>query len=313
MGDYSAPCTVNAWPLEMRLSIADAMFNNSSEGICITDAHERIVDVNPTLCQLSGYSRNELLGKTSRLFLSDLQSLEFYSALHALLEETGQWSGELWNRHSSGRLYACRMNISAIRNERGLITHYLYIEADITAAKVYQERLEKNANYDDLTALPNRVVLMDRLNQAMAHSRRTGLMLAICYLDLDGFKTINDTHGHGVGDLALVEVARRMANSVRAGDTVARVGGDEFVILLWGIKDRLECDLTLSRVVSEVAGITALGAFDVRLRVSVGVTLFPQDGEDVLVLLAQADSAMYRSKVEGGSSWRYFKAQEMLA
>lgn len=313
MSNYSMPCAANAWPLELRLSIADAMFNNSSEGICITDAHERIVDVNPTLCQLSGYSRSELLGTTSRLFLSDLQSPEFYTALHNLLEATGQWSGELWNRHSTGRLYACRMNISAIHNKQGELTHYLYIEADITAAKIYLEHLEKNANHDDLTTLPNRLGLMDRLNQAMAHSRRSGLMLAICYLDLDGFKVINDSYGHRVGDQALVEVARRMASSVREVDTVARVGGDEFVILLWGIKDRAECDQTLSRIVSEIADITELGAFDVSLRVSVGVTLFPEDGEDVLVLLAQADSAMYRSKVEGGSDWRYFKAQEMLA
>ena len=308
MNDCPMSCVADAWPLEIRLGIADAMFSNTSEGICITDSNERIVEVNPTLCALTGYSRSELLGKSPRMFSSGLQSPEFYASLHGSLDKTGQWAGELWNRHSTGRLYACRVNISAIRDAQGRITHYLSIQADITSAKIQQERLEKCANYDDLTGLSNRVLLLDRLHQAMAQAQRKGLMLAICYLDLDGFKAINDEYGHEAGDQALIEVAKRMANAVRLGDTVARVGGDEFVILLWGLKDRQECDQTLDRVVSEVASITALGELDVALSVSIGVTLFPQDGVDTTVLMAQADSAMYRSKTVGGGGWRYFKA-----
>lgn len=307
MNDRPTSCVADAWPLEIRLGIADAMFSNTREGICITDSNERIVEVNPTLCALTGYSRSELLGKSPRMFSSGLQSPEFYATLHDSLDETGQWAGELWNRHSTGSLYACRVNISAIRDAQGRVTHYLSIQADITPAKIQQERLEKCANYDDLTGLPNRVLLLDRLHQAMAQAQRKGLMLAICYLDLDGFKAINDKHGHETGDQALIEVARRMAAAVRVGDTVARVGGDEFVILLWGLKDSLECEHTLGRVVSEVAAITSLGALEVALKVSIGLTLFPQDGIDTAVLMAQADSAMYRSKIAGGGCWRYFK------
>ena len=236
-----------------------------------------------------------------------LDNDELYTEMWISLRDTGQWRGELWNRSKLGQLYACRLNISAICNERGKVTHYLSLQADITAAKVYQERLEKNANYDDLTGLPNRVLLLDRLHQAMAQAQRTGLLLGICYLDLDGFKAINDSYGHATGDQALVEVARRMGRSVRAGDTVARVGGDEFVILLWGLGDKKECDYTLSRVVSDVSAITSLGGFEVALTVSIGVTLFPQDGTEIDTLMAQADSAMYRSKMAGGSGWRYFR------
>jgi diguanylate cyclase (GGDEF)-like protein/PAS domain S-box-containing protein len=288
------------------LSIADSLFNNSSEGICITDAHERIVEVNPTLCSLTGYAKEELLGNTPKMFCSGLQSDEFYAEMWKSLKSSGQWRGELWNRHRSGSLYASRLNISAICDDEGKVTHYLCIQADITAAKVYQQRLEKNANYDDLTGLPNRLLLMDRVHQAMAQAQRTGLLLAICYLDLDGFKAINDSYGHEAGDQALIEGARRMARSVRTGDTVARVGGDEFVILLWGLKDRDECDQTLSRVVADIASIQSLGPLDVALTVSIGVSLFPVDGTDVSSLMAQADSAMYQSKAAGGSQWRYF-------
>ncbi|MBY0340822.1 MAG: sensor domain-containing diguanylate cyclase [Rhodocyclaceae bacterium] len=308
MNDRPLCSEANALPLALRLGIADAMFSNASEGVCIIDAEQRIIEVNPTLCALSGYSRDELLGRSPEIFRSGLQGVEFYEDLQAALDVTGQWTGELWNQHRTGSLYACRMNIFAISDDSGEVTHYLSIQADITPAKIYQERLEKSANYDALTQLPNRGLLMDRLHQAMAQSQRTGLMLAICYLDLDGFKAINDTHGHEAGDLALIEAARRMAAAVRVGDTVARVGGDEFVILLWGVKDSLECEQTLSRVVSAIAAITTLGALEVNLKVSIGLTLFPNDGSDPAVLMAQADSAMYRSKMAGGGGWRYFKA-----
>lgn len=307
MSHCPMPKGLNDWPGELQMSIADSLFNNSSEGICITDETEHIVEVNPTLCSLTGYSKQELLGNTPRIFCSGLQNHEFYAEMWAALKNTGQWSGELWNRNKSGALYACRLNIAAICNDAGSVTHYLCIQSDITAAKVYQERLEKNANYDDLTELPNRALLTDRLHQAMAQAQRTGLMLAICYLDLDGFKAINDTFGHEIGDHALIEVATRLTRSVRIGDTVARVGGDEFVILLWGIKDRGECDQTLSRIVADVGSIKTLGQCQVAMTASIGVTLYPEDGDDIALLSAQADSAMYRSKVSGGGAWRYFK------
>jgi diguanylate cyclase (GGDEF)-like protein/PAS domain S-box-containing protein len=296
----------NEWPEELRLKIADSLFNNSSEGICLVDADERIIEVNPTFCKISGYLKEELFGKTPRMLASDLQDRDFFVTMWADLLDAGEWHGELWNRKKSGDLFAVRLNISAICNSVGEVSHYLAIMADVTAMKVLQQEWEKNANHDQLTDLPNRTLLMDRLHQAMAQSKRTGLVLAICYLDLDGFKPINDIHGHKAGDAVLVEIAARLRRSVREGDTVARVGGDEFVLLLWGLAGIEECNHTLARVVSEIGRSIAIGHAEVSVTVSVGVTVFPQDGKDPALLMAQADSAMYRSKVAGGSRFTYF-------
>lgn len=294
------------WSQELRLSIAESLFNNAIEGICLTDAGERIVEVNPTLCQLTGYSREELLGKTPRIFSSGVQNCEYFATMWRSLLDTGQWQGELWNRNKAGELFATRLNIAAICNEGGELSYYLGIIADITATKLVQVELEKNANHDALTSLPNRILLMDRLHQAMAQAQRTRLLLAICYLDLDGFKPINDSHGHAAGDQVLIEVARRLNRSVRVGDTVARIGGDEFVLLLWGLDDLPECDKTLSRVISDISSPIVLDDWQARISVSVGVSIFPDDGVDSTTLIAQADSAMYRAKLAGGNRWRYF-------
>lgn len=298
---------INEWSQALRLKVANSLFTNSCEGICITDASERIVDVNPTFCQLTGYSREELQGKTPRILNSGLQPHEFYADMWKALQGTGEWHGELWNRNRSGALYAVRLNISAICDESGSVTHYLAIMADITAMKAHQDDWEQKANFDSLTGLPNRLLLEDRLRQAMAHSRRTGLLLAICYLDLDGFKPINDGYGHEVGDHVLVETANRLSRSVRAGDTVARLGGDEFVLLLWGIENVQVCDQTLGRLISDVDSPISFENGEVSVTVSVGVAVFPIDGDDPSLLTAQADSAMYRSKRAGGNRYTYFK------
>lgn len=294
------------WSKNLRLRIADSLFNSSHEGICVTDAGERIVEVNPTFCNLCGYSRDELLDVTPRILSSGLHNREYYSAMWTALLDTGEWHGEVWNRNKAGGLFAARLNISAICNSSGEVTLYLGIMADITAAKVQQEEWEKNATHDQLTGLPNRMLLMDRLHQAMAQSQRTGLVLAICYLDLDGFKPVNDIYGHEAGDLVLVEVAQRLRRSVREGDTVSRVGGDEFVLLLWGLSGVHECDQTLSRVLAEIAHPIVLGNAEASVSASVGVAMFPAGGNSPEVLTAQADSAMYRSKIAGGNRFTYF-------
>lgn len=297
----------NEWSQALRLKVADSLFTNSCEGICITDANERIVDVNPTYCQLTGYSRDDLRGKTPRILSSGLYSPEYFANMWRSLLKGGEWHGELWNRNRSGELFAVRLNISAIRDDFGRVTHYLAIMADITSKKVQQDVLEKKANHDSLTGLPNRFLLTDRLRLAMAQSRRSGLLLAVCYLDLDGFKPINDMYGHEAGDQVLIEVAKRLSHSIRAGDTVARVGGDEFVLLLWGIEDIQECDQTLERIVADIDNPIALVDMQVSVTISIGVSVFPIDGDDPSLLTAQADSAMYRSKQAGGNRYTHFQ------
>lgn len=298
--------TINEWSKELQLQIADALFCNTSEGICITDNFERIIEVNPTFCRITGYHKDELLGKTPRILNSGLQDRNFFADMRSALLNTGEWHGELWNRNKSGEIFAVRLNISAMCDGSGEVSHYLAIMADITAMKLQQQGWEQNASHDQLTGLPNRLLLTDLLQQALAQSQRTGLILAICYLDLDGFKAVNDIHGHEVGDHVLIEVAQRLHHSVRQGDTVARVGGDEFVILLWGLDNIQECDRTLGRVVSEIDRPILLDNSEVSISVSIGVTIFPRDGNVPAMLTAQADSAMYRSKVAGGNRFTYF-------
>ena len=305
MNVFQQASVPDEWPQKLRLKIADSLFNNLNEGICITDASERIIAVNPTFCRLSGYSNDELLGKTPRLISSGLQNQEFFSTMWSVLYATGEWHGELWNRNKAGELFAVRLNISSICNEQGEVTHYLAIMADITTEKIQQQEWKKNATHDHLTGLPNRILLMDRLSLAMAQSQRTGLALAICYVDIDGFKPVNDLYGHKTGDHMLVELSKRLLHSIREGDTVARVGGDEFVILLWGLTSQIECDETLTRVLSNIDRPVSLESAKISVTASIGVAMFPIDSVDPVQLIAQSDSAMYRSKIAGGNRFTH--------
>ena len=299
------PLIANDWPNALRMQVADTLFMSMSAGICITDADEKIVEVNPTLCELTGFSKEELLGHTPRLFHSGLQSPDYYRAMWKTLHENGQWSGELWNRNRNGELYAARLNVSAICGEKKRVTNYLAILTDITQMKLLQLEFEKNATHDSLTGLPNRLLLTDRLHQAMAQSVRTQSSLAICFMDLDGFKEINDVCGHAAGDHVLKEVAKRLNRIIREGDTVARLGGDEFVLLLWGLGQIDECKQAVNRIIEDIARPISLPHQTTSLTVSIGIALFPNDGDNQPELLARADSAMYRSKLAGGNQFSF--------
>jgi len=302
----SLPNIACDWPSKLWMRVAESLFNNSSEGICVTDASEKIVAVNPTFCQLTGFSRLDLLGNTPRVFHSGLQDYTYYQAMWNTLHKTGQWRGELWNRKPDGSLYAVRLNISVVFNDSDQIANYVGLMADITHAKLHVQDLEKTVDHDALTGLPNRTLLVDRFTQAEAHSIRTNLILAVCYLDLDGFKAINDSYGHAVGDDVLKEVAARLKIAVRVGDTVARIGGDEFVLLLWGLRDINECKETINRIVRDIARPILPPTYVSDLSVSVGIAIYPFDGEDRCELLARADSAMYKSKLAGGNRFTFW-------
>lgn len=298
------------WPDSMMQKIANSLFQNSTEGVCITDSAGTIVEANPTLSSITGFTKAELIGSTPELFSSGIQGAEFYAGMWKSLNATGQWQGELWNRHKQGQLYAIRLNISAITDENGVVTNYLGILADITARKHQQTLLEQCANHDALTGLPNRLLLADRISQARAQARRSHSSLAICYLDLDGFKPINDRMGHAAGDHVLIQVARRLGEAVREGDTVARVGGDEFILLLWGLTNLSECEAILNRVVAEISTPIQLPAAEVIVTASIGVAIYPNGSEESQILVAHADNAMYRAKTAGGNCWRYYAAPE---
>lgn len=282
-----------------RLRLNAKVFSNTLEGIVITDASGTVIDVNEAFCNISGYSRDELVGMNPRMLHSGQQSQIFYETMWETILATGHWSGEVWNRKKNGEDYAQWLSISAISNEAGQVTHYAGISSDITLNKLHEKQLEHTAHYDALTGIPNRTLLGDRMRQAIARTAREQNMMAVCYLDLDGFKPINDTMGHEAGDRVLIGISRRIEAALRGGDTVARLGGDEFVILLVGLERGVECSQTLSRLLEAIAEPIDIMGKSVSVSASIGVSIYPLDDEDSDTLLRHADQAMYVAKQSG--------------
>jgi diguanylate cyclase (GGDEF)-like protein/PAS domain S-box-containing protein len=294
---------------EEQLRQAASVFSHAHDGIMICDGAERILDVNPAFTRMTGFTRAEAIGQTPRILQSRLQTPAFYQSMWDAIRADGHWEGEVWNRRKDGEVYAEWLSISRIADAAGAIHRLIGVFSDITAVKTQQEKLERLAHFDALTQLPNRVLLADRMAQSMAASRRSGTQLAVCYLDLDGFKPVNDSHGHEAGDLALKEVARRLAGAMPSPDTVARIGGDEFVVLVTGIHGAPDYLSAIERISAAVSAEIEMGAQSFSLSASIGVTLFPQDGGDPDTLLRHADQAMYIAKQAGRNRFHLFDAR----
>lgn len=291
---------------EARLQLAANVFTQAREGITITDANGTIVDVNNAFTRLTGYGREEAIGQNPRILKSGRQPPEYYAAMWQALAEEGHWSGEIWNRRKDGEVYVEILTISAVKDNAGATQNYVALFTDITPLKEHQRQLEHIAHYDALTCLPNRVLLADRLQQAMAQAQRRGNSLAVAYLDLDGFKTINDNHGHDIGDELLIALSQNMKTALREGDTLARIGGDEFVAVLVDLQRPEDCEPVLARLLQTAA--TPMGVRDLMLQVSssIGVTLYPQDGASADQLMRHADQAMYQAKQSGKNRYHLF-------
>ncbi len=284
---------------EENLRITASVFGNSQEGIVITDANNILLDVNPAFTQITGYTREEVIGKNPKLLSSGRQDKAFYTAMWESLKQKKTWRGEVWNRRKSGEIYAELLSIAAICDDDGKVLRYVGVFSDISHLKAHEADLDRVAHYDALTGIPNRVLLADRMRQAIAQTAREQSMMVVCYLDLDGFKLINDSMGHEAGDQVLVEVAKRIENTIRGGDTVARLGGDEFVVLLlWKDKDE-KCVATLERLLVAIAQPVTVKDTYCTLSASIGVSIYPLDDEDPDTLLRHADQAMYVAKQSG--------------
>ncbi len=294
---------------EDRLRLAASVFASSQEGILISDAQNRIIDVNPAFVRLTGYRRDEVIGRNPKLLSADRQSPGFYAEMWRSINTRGEWQGELWNRRKSGEIFAEQLSIVAVKDDQGQLQHYVGAFTDISPIKRHEADLDRIAHYDTLTSVPNRRLLGDRLEQAIARAQRHGMSLAVCYLDLDGFKPINDQFGHESGDLMLVEIARRLESLSRADDTVARLGGDEFVLLWNDVKSESECHGALERVLAKVTEPMLLEGQPVSVSASIGVTLYPEDDVDADSLLRHADHAMYSAKQQGKNCYQIFDAQ----
>ncbi len=287
-----------------QLRLVASVFSHAREGIIITDAQSRIIDVNQAFCDITGYGRDEVIGRKPSLLRSTQQSDGFFTSMWEALAEHGYWQGEIWNRRKDGELYAELLTISAVRDGSGKVDHYVGIFADITLQKEHEQRLEKLAHFDPLTELPNRTLLGDRLHMSIALAQRNQKQLAVCLLDLDGFKQVNDRLGHAAGDQLLIEFAQRMRKELRLTDTLARLGGDEFVLLINDLDSQEECIEVIRRIIDCARQPYQLAEETGHVSASIGITIFPDDGADPDLLLRHADQAMYIAKQSGGN--RYF-------
>jgi diguanylate cyclase (GGDEF)-like protein/PAS domain S-box-containing protein len=292
-----------------KLQLAASVFEHAREGIMITNTEGTLIDVNEAFTRITGYSREDVLGHSPGILRSDLNDKAFYERMWRSLTEQGHWSGEIWNRGKDGQLFAVLLTISSVRDDAGLVQQYLGLFSDITGIKQHQNELERIAHFDALTDLPNRVLLADRLQQAMAQAQRRGQQLAVVYLDLDGFKEVNDGHGHEAGDHVLITLAQRMKHALREGDTIARLGGDEFVAVLVDLEDIADSLPMVARLLDAAAQPVHIGTLALHLSASLGVTLYPQAQEvGADQLLRQADQAMYQAKVTGKNRYHFFDA-----
>ena len=291
---------------EEQLKLSASVFTHARESIIITDATGSIIDSNDTFTTITGYSREEVIGHNSRFLKSGRQPPEFYVEMWQTLQEEGHWYGELWNRRKNGEVYAEIKTISAVRDEHGITTHYVALGNDITPMKEHQNQLEHIAHFDILTNLPNRSLLVDRLSQAMLQCRRHAESLAVVFLDLDGFKAINDAYGHDVGDELLIALSVRMNEALREGDILARFGGDEFVAVLADLMTAEDCEPVLERLLLASSEPLTVGDIVLNVSASIGVTFYPEDNVDADKLMRHADQAMYIAKQSGKNCYHIF-------
>jgi diguanylate cyclase (GGDEF)-like protein/PAS domain S-box-containing protein len=295
---------------EEALRIAACAFE-SQEGMMVTDAKGVILRVNRAFTETTGYSAEEAVGQTPRLLRSGRHDAEFYRGMWETINRTGVWQGEIWDRRKDGTEYPKWLTISAVKDEQGAVTHYIGSHYDVTERKKAEEKIRELAFFDQLTSLPNRILLLDRLKQTMTANSRSGNYAALLFIDLDNFKTLNDTLGHDMGDVLLQQVAQRLSTCVRAGDTVARLGGDEFVVMLASLSMNEAEAATQTEAIGEKIIVALNRTYQLKdvayhSTPSIGATLFSGQQTEIDVLLKQADLAMYKAKEAGRNAMRFF-------
>jgi diguanylate cyclase (GGDEF)-like protein/PAS domain S-box-containing protein len=295
--------------LEEKLTQAASVFSHAREGIIITDATGIIIDVNDAFVLVTGYQRDEVLGKNPSILNSKRQSPMFYKQLWESLADKGYWCGEIWNKRKNQEIYPEILTISAVHDEAGKVKNYVALFTDISEIKEHQNQLEHMAHYDELTNLPNRSLLTDHLNEAINQSRRSKKTLAVAFLDLDGFKEVNDSYGHSLGDELLVLLSLRLKDALRDGDTLSRFGGDEFVFILTDLENAEDCKPVLERILKAASKPILLNDILLKISVSVGVSLYPLDDAEPDQLIRHADQAMYIAKQKGKNCYYLFDSQ----
>ena len=288
-----------------QLRLAAEVFVNSAEAIVITDANNDIVQVNRAFTQITGYSAEEVIGRNPRILKSGEQGPEFYKEMWDTLLSTGAWQGEVMDRRKSGEIYPKWLSIAVVKNERGEITNYIALFADITERRASFERIQHLAHFDALTNLPNRTLLNQHIEQALLTAKRNRNRMALLFLDLDGFKGVNDKLGHHAGDMLLREVSNRLKHSIRETDMVSRLGGDEFVVVMSAIHQAEDAARVAQKIIDALSRAFEIEGYTVNVGTSIGISVYPDDAEDGDTLKRYADAAMYEVKLSGKNHYRF--------
>lgn len=294
---------------EEKLRQSGIVFASTNEAIMVTDARAHIIMVNDAFTNITGFSAQDVIGKTPRFQKSGRHDQLFYQELWGALQRSGQWQGEIWNRRKNGEVYPAWENINAVRNDQGELVNYVSVFSDISTIKEAEERLNRLAHHDALTGLPNRLLFTASLEQALARAKRHGQQVALLFLDLDRFKLINDTLGHAAGDRLLQTIAERLKASVRDEDLVARLGGDEFTMVLEEISHPEDAAALAQKLIAAVAEPVELEGREVVISPSIGISLYPRDGTNAGDLAKAADAAMYRAKSRGRHTYEFYTTE----
>ena len=291
---------------ERELGLASKVFDNMSEAIGVTDADNNYISINPAFTKITGYTPEEVIGKNPKFMASGRHGTEFYQRLWESINESGYWQGELWDRRQNGEVYPKWLSIVAVKDMQERLQNYIAVFSDISERKAADERIHFMAHYDALTDLPNRVLLHDRILHALTSAPRLKKKVAILFLDLDRFKTINDTLGHSIGDLLLQSVAERLKLCIRTSDTVARLGGDEFIAVIPDLHDGTHAATIAQKILDAISKHFVIRDIELHTSASIGISLFPDDGTANEELIANADVAMYRAKESGRNNYQFF-------
>lgn len=291
---------------EESMKLATLLFQNSGEGMMVFDAQGQILTVNPAFSLLTGYTEQELLGHRAYEITSGRNDAEFFDRIYQCVTTSGHWKGEIWQRHKDGEEFLAAMHINTVYDEQGNPFRYVALISDITKKKESEELIWRQANFDALTGLPNRRLFHEHLRQEMKKTDRSLLPMALVFVDLDHFKEINDTLGHDKGDMLLKEVATRLLSSVRSSDTVARLGGDEFTVIISQLRNASDVVRTAQEILKKISTPFDLGGNIAQISSSIGITMYPEDGQDAETLMKNADQAMYAAKQQGRNRFNYF-------
>ncbi len=321
-------CDINGAPLRMlgtytdidhlkqaeeRLKLLATVFEKSGEGIMMCDANNAIVEVNQSFSNITGYPAEEAIGQNPSLLASHRHDEAFYARMWEALNENGYWQGEIWNRRKNGEIFPEWLGISSVRGAHDKLMHYIGIFSDITERKAAESKIEYLAHHDPLTRLPNRSLLADRFQQAVAQAMRNKSLVALMFLDLDRFKHINDTLGHTMGDRLLQDIAARLLQCLRKIDTICRQGGDEFIIILTGLREYEAVAQIAQKILQQLHEPFVIDGIQITTSFSIGISIYPDDGVDFLDILNKADTAMYAAKKQGRNTFRFFSNDMNIA